>query len=129
MAEGLLRPRFVGLALGLAMALGCLPAGLEAGMVRSRPSGAASLTPRQAREAQVRRLLGEAKVAQALAAVGLTPEQVRSRLDRLSDPQLDELAQHLETIQAGRIIFFVLLFVPLLLIISLIAGAVEAIID
>jgi ABC-type uncharacterized transport system auxiliary subunit len=98
----LLRPRFVGLALGLALLLGCFPSVAEARMVGSLPSGAKDVTARQAREAEVQRLLAQEKVAQALASAGLTVEQVRSKLHRLDDAQLDQLAQHLETIESGQ---------------------------
>jgi len=116
MAERLLSPKFVGLALGLALMLACFPSGVEAGMVRSMASRAPALTPRQAREAEVSRLLGEEKVAQALATLGLTPAQVRSRLARMDDPHLDQLAQNLETIRAGRSPIIGLLAVAIILL-------------
>jgi hypothetical protein len=98
----LLQPRYIGLALGLALTLGCFPTVAQARMVGSLPAGSREVTPRQAREAQVHRLLAQEKVAEALASAGLTVQQVRSRLDRLDDQQLEELAQHLETIQSGK---------------------------
>ena len=98
----LLRSRYIGLALGLALVLGCFPAPAQARMVGSLPSGAGGLTARQAAEAKAKRLLGEAKVAEVLAAHGLTAEQIASRLDRLDDRQLEELTRHLETIQAAQ---------------------------
>lgn len=98
----LLGVRYVGLAFGLALMLGCFPAGAEAKMVESAPSGAQGVSPRQAREAQVLRLLAEEKVAKALASARLSPEQVRERLDRLDDAQLSQLADQLETIRSGK---------------------------
>lgn len=98
----LLEPRYVGLALSLALMLGCFPSVAQAKMVGSMAAGARDVTPRQAREAEIHRLLGEAKVADALASVGLTAEQVRSKLDRLSDEQIEDLTQHLDTIQSGK---------------------------
>ncbi|MBM4030244.1 MAG: hypothetical protein FJ291_00485 [Planctomycetes bacterium] len=97
-----LKVRYVGLALGIALMLGCFPSGAEAKMVGSAASGEQGLSPRQAREAQVLRLLAEEKVAKALAAANLTPDQVRERLDRLNDAQLSQLADQLETIQSGQ---------------------------
>ena len=101
MLRSLLAPRFVGLALGVAFLLACCPSGVEASMVGSIPSGQRDLTPRQAREAQVSRLLGEERVAAALGVLGLTSDQVRARLSRLNDQQLSELTRSLETVRAG----------------------------
>ncbi len=110
-----LRARYVGLAFGVALMLACFPCGVEAKMVGSAPSGEQGLTPRQAREAQVLRLLAEEKVAKALAGARLTPDQVRERLDRLNDAQLSQLADQLETIRSGKgaVIALVLLAVVL----------------
>jgi hypothetical protein len=92
----------VGLAFGLALLLGCFPSVAEARMVGSLPSGAKDVTARQAREAEVQRLLAQEKVAQALATACLTVDQVRAKINRLDDAQLDQLAQHLETINSGQ---------------------------
>ena len=96
-----LRAKCTGLALGLALTLGCFPTGVEAKMVGSAASGQQGLSPRQAREAQIVRLLAEEKVAKALQAANLTPDQVRQRLDRLNDAQLSQLADQLETVKSG----------------------------
>lgn len=122
----LLRPRFVALALALALALGVLPAGAEASMVGSLPAGSRDLTPRQAREARVLRLLAEARVADALRSVGLTAQQVRARLDRLDDQQLDELAQRLETIQSGQGGAYFLVGVAVALLLVVVYMMIEA---
>ncbi len=76
----LLGARYVGIAFGIALMLGCFPGGAQAKMVGSAASGERGLTPRQAREAQVLRLLAEEKVAKALSAARLSPEEVRERL-------------------------------------------------
>jgi len=102
MMKALVQPRFVGVALAVALLLACFPTSADAKMVGSLASRSPQLTPRQAKEAQVARLLAEKKVAEALASAGLTPEQVRSRLDRLDDQQLEELARNLESIEAGK---------------------------
>ena len=78
----LLQAKYVGVAVGVALMLGCFPVGAEAKMVGSAASGEQGLSPRQAREAQVIRLLAEQKVAKALQGANLTPDQVRQRLDR-----------------------------------------------
>jgi hypothetical protein len=125
--ESLLRPRYIGLALGLALMLACFPASVQARMVGSMPAGAKDLTARQAREAQVQRLLAQEKVGQALASAGLTAGQVQSRLDHLSDQQLEELAQNLEGIQSGQTIVLVMVFLCIVLSIVLIYMEIEQI--
>ncbi len=122
----LLRARHVGLAFGIALMLGCFPTGVEAKMVGSAASGEQGLSPRQAREAQVLRLLAEEKVAKALQAANLTPEQVRQRLDRLNDAQLSQLADHLETIQSGGSAVIALVFLAVVLIGVLLYMQIEA---
>ena len=116
MTRSLLQPRFVGIALGLALALGCFPIGAQARTVASMASDATQLSPRQARQAQVVRLLAEQKVAKALASAGLDAQQVRERLDQLSDQQLEELAQNLETINTGKGTIIVLALLAVILI-------------
>jgi hypothetical protein len=113
--------------LGLALLLGVFPAGVQAKPVASMPSsGATQTTARQARQAQVARLLSEAKVAKALEDAGLSAEEVKSRLDSLSDEQLEQLAQNLETVQAGKGTAIVLALVAIVLIGMLIYMQIEA---
>jgi tetrahydromethanopterin S-methyltransferase subunit G len=125
MVTRLLQARYVGLALGVALMLGAFPTGAQAKVVGSMASGAQDLSPRQAREAQVLRLLAEEKVEKVLQASGLTPEQVRSRLDQLSDAQLEELAQNLETIHAGGSAGILLGLVAVILLLMLIYMQIE----
>ena len=125
MTEKLLDSRCVGLALGLAFLLACFPAETRAAVVPSMPSGQRDLTPRQAKEAQVARLLAEPRVAEALASAGLTPDQVRSRLDRLSDAQLDEFAQNLETVRAGGFLFLLLPFIIVFAVAAVVISLVQ----
>ena len=126
MTRTLLQPRCVGIALGLALALGCFPMGAQARTVASMASDATQLSPRQAREAQVIRLLAEQKVAKALASAGLSAEQVRTRLDKLSDQQLEQLAQNLETVKAGKGTIVVLALLAVVLVGILIYMQIEA---
>jgi len=126
MTRTLLRPRYIGVALALALMLGCFPAAAMAGPVPSMASDAAQPTGRQAREAQVLRLLGEEQVTEALAKAGLDAEQIRSRLDKLSDAQLEQLAENLETIQAGKGTAILLGLFAIILIGMLIYMQIEA---
>lgn len=121
----LLQVKYMGLALGIALMLGCFPMGVEAKMVGSAASGEQGLSPRQAREAQVLRLLSEEKVAKALQAANLTPDQVRERLDRLNDAQLSQLADQLETVQSGKGAVIALVFLALVMIGMLIYMQIE----
>ena len=63
MMKALVQPRYVGVALAVALLLACFPTSAEAKMVGSLASRSQQLTPRQAREAEVARLLSEKKVA------------------------------------------------------------------
>ena len=121
-----LRAKSVGLALGIALMLGCFPTGVQAKMVGSAASGEQGLSPRQAREAQVIRLLAEEKVAKALQGANLTPDQVRQRLDRLNDAQLSQLADHLETIQSGGSAVIALVLLAVVLVGVLLYMQIEA---
>jgi len=122
MLRSLLTPLFVGLALGVAFSLACFPPCAWGARVESMPSGQRDLTPRQAQEARVSRLLGEERVAAGLASLGLTPDQVRSRLDRLSDEQLGQFARDLETVQAGG---FFPIIIPIMIVIGVFAVVIS----
>ena len=121
-----LQARYIGLALGIALMLGCFPAQVQAKMVSSAASGDQQLSPRQAREAQIHRLLAEEKVASALKSAHLTPDQVRSRLAQLSDAQLSQLADQLETIHAGKGAVIALALLAVILLGVLLYMQVEA---
>ncbi len=45
--------------------------------------------------------LSEKIVGEQLTKLGVTPEQAKARLARLSDAQLDQLAAEIDTLQAG----------------------------
>ncbi|MFP4056183.1 MAG: PA2779 family protein [Candidatus Brocadiia bacterium] len=126
MRTALLRPRCMGLALGIAFLLGCVPSGAQAAMVGSMESDAEPLDGRQAREAEARRLLAEQKVAQALQEAGLDADEVRSRLDRLDDQQLERLVENLETIQSGSGTVYVLVALAVVLLCVLVYMQIEA---
>ena len=126
MVKELLSPRWVGLALGLALVLGCLPAEARAGMVGSLRSDQQPLGGRDAQLARVQRLLAEQKVADALLSVGLTPDEVRSRLATLSDAELVKLADNLETIHKGKGTVVALLLIAVILLGVLIYMQIEA---
>jgi len=121
-----LKPGYVGVALAVALMLGCLPSAAWAKPVPSMANEGAQPSGRAATEAKVQRLLAEQQVADALAKAGLDADQIRSRLDRLSDEQLEQLAQQLETIQAGKATAILLAMVAIVLIGILIYMQIEA---
>ena len=59
---------------------------------------------RAAALAKVDTFLGDIVVADQLTALGLSAEQARARLARLSDAQVEQLAAQVDLIQAGGMI-------------------------
>ncbi len=95
------RMRKVMFAVIAAMAIiGMLPDVSNAGMVTADKADK-NMELRQANLASVRTALERKEVAARLADYGLTPEEVSSRLDQLSDQQIAELAAHSDKINAG----------------------------
>ena len=126
MTGAFLRSRYIGLALGLALVLGCFPTPVWAGMVGSLDSGGDTPSARQMQEARVQRLLAQTEVSQALGKAGLNASEIGQRLDRLDDQQLEKLASSLETIKAGKGGAYVLVGLAVLLLIVLIYMQIEA---
>ncbi|TFG88196.1 MAG: hypothetical protein E4H17_02755 [Gemmatimonadales bacterium] len=126
MTGAFLRSRYIGLALGLALVLGCFPSSASARMVGSLDSGGETPTSRQVQEAHVQRLLAQAEVTQALEKAGLNADEIGQRLDRLDDQQLQKLASNLETVEAGKGGAYVLIGIAVLLLFILIYMQIEA---
>jgi hypothetical protein len=126
MTGAFLRSRYIGLALGLALVLGCFPTPVWAGMVGSLDSGGDTPSARQMQEARIQRLLAQTEVSQALEKAGLNASEIGQRLDRLDDQQLGKLASSLETIKAGKGGAYVLVGLAVLLLIVLIYMQIEA---
>ncbi len=126
MTSTLLQSRYIGLALGLALMLGCFPTAASAKMVGSLETGGAAPTAREMQESRVQKLLAQADVAQAMQDAGLDASQVGERLDKLNDQQLEKLASNLETIQAGKGGAYFLIGVGVLLLFVLIYMQIEA---
>ena len=92
------RPRRIVLLLSLAFLFGStLPAAAE--RIASKAEGPSA--SRTADLARVSDAVARHEVAQALAAHGLTAEQVEERLARLSDDDLRRLAANLDQVQAA----------------------------
>jgi hypothetical protein len=67
------------------------------------PSTALQLakTDRSADLATLEKTLEQKMVKERLASLGFAPDEVRARLDQLSDQQLHEVAQHLDSLKVG----------------------------
>ncbi len=79
----------------LAIILATLPTGIAA------PVDSVESTRASAEIQKIDAFLSEQAVAQQLAALGVTPEQVQARLARLSDAQLAAVAAQIDLLQAG----------------------------
>lgn len=79
---------------------------LTAGLMTTLSASAAPIESVESARASVAlqkldAFLGEQIVAERLAALGLSQEQVSARLAQLSDTQLEELAAQVDLLQAG----------------------------
>jgi len=84
------------LAMGI---IGVLPNTGGAAMIPADEASSAAL--RAENVAKIQALLERKEVATRLADYGLTPQEVSSRLDRLSDQQVTEIAAQIDKINAG----------------------------
>jgi hypothetical protein len=111
-------PRRLVLALATLWLVPALP--LEAGLRASRAEEAPSAS--RARDVQdARAFLARADVAQALAAHGLSAEEVDHRLDQLSDEDLTTLAANLDQVQAaGAVPNYIWILLGIFLAVSII---------
>jgi hypothetical protein len=86
------------------LALACVGAATPAfaGLAPSRPSGETSITtPRDADIIAVRRALEEKVVAQKLRDYGVSPDEVKLRLETMSDQDLHQLATATKGLPSG----------------------------
>ena len=80
---------------------------------------------RAAMKQQVMRLMDHKVAAQALSEYGVNQEQVSQRLDRLTDSELQQLAQKSEELPAGQGVLGVVLAIILVLVILDLLGATD----
>ena len=80
---------------------------------------------RAAMKQQVMQLMDHKVAAQALSEYGVIQEQVRQRLDRLTDSELQQLAQKSEELPAGQGVLGVVLAIILVLVILDLLGATD----
>lgn len=97
--------------------LGLMPSGAGAAVIpadQADPSAA-----RTENLAKLKAMLERQEVAARLQDYGLTPEEVGSRLDRLSDEQIAELAAQTDAINAGGDAVGTLISIALLVLLVL----------
>ena len=78
---------------------------------------------RAAMKAQVMELMDHKVAAKALGDYGVSQDQVSQRLDRLTDQELQQLAQKAEELPAGQGVVGVILAIILILILLDLLGA------
>ena len=84
------------------------------------PAEAGSGSDRAQDLQSVQRVLENKLVQQRLADIGLTPEEVNAKLDRLSDAQLHQMAAQLDALMPGGQMSLLLTLLLVLVIILLI---------
>lgn len=80
---------------------------------------------RAAMKQQVMQLMDHKVAAQALSEYGVNEQQVSQRLDRLTDAELQQLAQKSEDLPAGQGVLGVVLAIILVLVILDLLGATD----
>ena len=80
---------------------------------------------RAAMKQQVMQLMDHKVATQALSEYGVNQEQVSQRLDRLTDSELQQLAQKSEELPAGQGVLGVVLTIILVLVILDLLGATD----
>ena len=80
---------------------------------------------RAAMKAQVMELMDQKVAAKALGDYGVSQDQVSQRLDRLTDQELQQLAQKAEELPAGQGVVGVILAIILILVLLDLLGATD----
>jgi uncharacterized protein DUF6627 len=80
---------------------------------------------RAAMKAQVMELMDHKVAAKALGDYGVSKDQVSQRLDRLTDQELQQLAQKAEELPAGQGVVGVILAIILILVLLDLLGATD----
>ena len=115
---GMTRTLRVGIVVGAAVLALALPAG--AGVIQSKAEEAPSAIRAHDLQ-QAKDLLARQEVGQALAAHGLSADEVSQRLDRLSDEDLASLAANIDQIQAaGDVPKYIWILLAIFLAVSII---------
>ena len=99
--ERVRRPRFAIPVLLWSIFLGCLPCG-QAGMVGSIEECGITNAAMDGHLTQVKVFLAQEQVRQQLRRLGLSEEEAATRLERLGDDELRQVAQRVEEMQSGQ---------------------------
>lgn len=117
--------RYVALYLVFAMFIVAITPRVEAGMVPSQIIQAAQID-RGSDIERIQRFLEMKVVKDRLESFGYTPEEIRQRLDSLTDHQLHQLAQQIDEIRVGGdglgVVVALLVIVILVLVILHLTG-------
>ena len=76
-------------------------------------------------KAQVMQLMDQKVAAKALGDYGISKDQVSQRLDRLTDKELQQLAQKADELPAGQGVVGVILAIILILVLLDLLGATD----
>ncbi len=82
-----------------AIVLGCLPTGASAGPMPS--ANGKVRTTRDEDIIRIEKILQDERIAKALAAKGIGQDELRGKLDLMSDHEVHMLAERLETTKSG----------------------------
>ncbi len=104
------------LALGV-FALGSLPKEGLAYVVEA--DGALNIASRKADIGAIQRVLEEKLVQERLESLGLSADEAKSRLDKLSNEELEGFAKNLDSIYPGGDVVIVLLLIVILVMVWL----------
>lgn len=98
-----------------AIFLGCLPCGAWAGPV---PSSLGDLgSAREADILRIEQMLADGRVVKVLARRGIEPDELRRKLEKMSDREIHMLALRLENVKSGGQITGILIIILLVILI------------
>ena len=97
-----------------AIILGCLPSGASAGPVAS--SNGQVKTTREEDVERIEKLLSDTRIVKGLARHGVTPDDLRVKMDEMSDHEVHMLAEKLDDTKSGGDAVVGLLILVLLIV-------------
>jgi uncharacterized protein YjiS (DUF1127 family) len=73
----------------------------------------------------LQQLLDQQSARQQLQSLGVSPDQIKSRIDSLTDSELARINRHVDTLDAGGNIFGILLVIFIVFVITDVIGATD----
>lgn len=114
------------LLVGTTLITGIIPADLSAAVLSPETLITTEIVDRDAALAKIRAVLDKKIVQQRLADLGLSPSEIEARLGQLSDVQMRQLADQVDSIMAGGdglgVIVFLLVIAILVVILLQLTG-------